>query len=123
MKEKIVIIGGVAGGASCLARLRRNDQNTQIVLFERGEYISFANCGLPYYIGDVIKDRDNLILQKPKTMMEKFNVDIRIKSEVIKIDHEVKKLLVKNIKTNEVYEETYDKLVISTGSSPVIPSI
>lgn len=123
MATKTIIIGGVAGGATTAARLRRRDQNMQIVMFERGEYISYANCGLPYYIGDTIKSRDALLLQSPQDMMRKYDVDVRVSNEVTKILPDDKKVIVKNRKTGEVYEETYDKLVIATGSSPVKPPI
>lgn len=123
MKKKTVIIGGVAGGATTAARLRRRDEEMQILVFEKGEYISYANCGLPYYIGDTIKSRDALLLQTPQAMKNKFNIDVRISSEVTKIFPEEKKIAVKNLKTGEKYEETYDNLVIATGSSPLKPPI
>lgn len=123
MTKKTLIIGGVAGGATTAARLRRRDENMQIVMFERGDYISYANCGLPYYIGDAIKSRDALLLQTPEAMKKKYNVDVRIASEVTRILPEEKKIVVKNRKTGESYEETYDNLVIATGSSPVKPPI
>ena len=120
---KTLIIGGVAGGASCAARLRRVDENAQIIMFERGEYISYANCGLPYHVGDVIKSRQALLLQTPEVMKARFNIDVRIKSEVTAINRADKKITVVNHDTNETYEETYDKLVIATGSSPLRPRI
>ena len=86
--KKVVIIGGVAGGASCAARLRRLDETAQIVLLERGEYISYANCGLPYHVGDVIKARQSLLLQTPEAMKKKFEVDVRVQNEVVSIDRE-----------------------------------
>lgn len=123
MGKRTIIIGGVAGGATAAARLRRRDGAMEIIIFEKGEEISYANCGLPYYIGDVIKSRDSLLLQKPKAMMDKYNIDIRVLTEVIKIDSLEKKVVVKNRKTNEIYEETYDNLVIATGSTPIRPNI
>ena len=123
MSKKIVIVGGVAGGATALARLRRLDENAEIVLFERGEYISFANCGLPYYIGGVIENRDSLLVQTPEGIMKRFDVDVRVKSEVIKILKDEKKVVVRNLETNEEYEETYDYLILSTGSTPLRPPI
>ena len=120
---KTVIIGGVAGGASCAARLRRLDEAAQIVLLERGEYISYANCGLPYHVGDVIKSRSALLLQTPAAMRQKYNVDVRIKNEVIAIDRAAKTLQVRRLDTGEIYEESYDTLVLSTGSAPLRPSI
>lgn len=121
--SKTVIIGGVAGGASCAARLRRLDESAEIVLMERGEYISYANCGLPYHVGDVIKSRDALLLQTPEAMRQKFNIDVRVKNEVLSIDREKKKVTVKKTGTGETYEEAYDTLVLSTGSSPLRPPI
>ncbi|MGL6218746.1 MAG: NAD(P)/FAD-dependent oxidoreductase, partial [Lacrimispora sphenoides] len=121
--KKIVIIGGVAGGASCAARLRRLDEEANIIMFERGEYISYANCGLPYHVGDVIKSRDALLLQSPEAMKKKYNIDVRVKNEVTSIDRENKKITVRRLDSGETYEETYDTLVISTGSSPVRPPI
>ena len=121
--SKVVIIGGVAGGASCAARLRRLDEKAQIVLLERGEYISYANCGLPYHVGDVIKSRDALLLQTPEAMKRKFKIDVRVKNEVVAIDRDKKSITVKRIDSGETYEESYDTLVISTGSSPVRPPI
>lgn len=123
MGKKTVIIGGVAGGATAAARLRRRDESMEIVIFERGEYISYANCGLPYYIGGAIKERDALLLQTPQAMKEKFNIDVRISSEVIRIVPEKKVVEVKELQGGKVYEETYDTLVIATGSSPIKPPI
>ncbi|MFA5470655.1 MAG: DsrE/DsrF/DrsH-like family protein [Acholeplasmataceae bacterium] len=123
MSKKIIIIGGVAGGATTAARLRRLDEFAEIILIERGEYISFANCGLPYHIGKVIPSRDSLVVQTVEDMHQKFNIDIRNFSEVIDIDKKAKKIVVTNLKDNTTYEETYDKLVISTGSQPIKPPI
>jgi len=121
--SKIVIIGGVAGGATCAARLRRLDEAAEIILLERGEYISYANCGLPYHVGDVIKSRGALLLQTPEAMNKKFNVDVRVKNEVKAINREAKTVTVLRRESGESYEESYDTLVISTGSSPVRPPI
>ncbi|WP_167957075.1 DsrE/DsrF/DrsH-like family protein [Anaerosporobacter faecicola] len=123
MAKKIVMIGGVAGGATTAARLRRRDEEMQIIVLERGEYISYANCGLPYYIGDTIKSRDALLLQTPEAMNKKFNIDVRVSNEVTKILPAEKKVVIHNTKTNEYYEESYDHLVIATGSSPIKPAI
>jgi len=123
MAKKVLIVGGVAGGASCAARLRRIDENVEIIMFERGGYISFANCGLPYYIGEEIKDRDSLLVQTPEKMKSRFNMDVRIFSEVTKIDRENKKVYVRKLDTGEVYEENYDNLVLSPGSTPLSPPI
>ncbi|NMA37686.1 MAG: FAD-dependent oxidoreductase, partial [Papillibacter sp.] len=123
MGKKVLIIGGVAGGATCAARLRRLDETANIILFERGEYVSYANCGLPYHVGGVIKDRDDLLLLTPEEMRVKYNLDVRINSEVLSINREAKTITVKNTLSGETYEESYDELVISTGSSPVRPPI
>ncbi len=121
--SKVLIIGGVAGGASCAARLRRLDETAEIVLFERGEYISYANCGLPYHVGDVIKSRESLLLVTPEAMRAKYNIDVRVKNEVVSIDRESKTVTVRRGDTGESYTESYDTLVISTGSSPLRPPI
>ncbi len=123
MGNKVLIVGGVAGGASTAARLRRLDEEAEIILFERGEYISYANCGLPYYIGDVIVDRDALLVQTPEIMGSRFNIDVRVQNEVMSIDKDKKSVTVKNHVTGESYEESYDTLVLSTGSSPLKPPI
>lgn len=123
MGKKIVIVGGVAGGATALARLRRLDEYGEIILFERGKYVSFANCGLPYYVGNIIEDREALLVETAEEIMKKFNVDIRTESEVTKILREEKKVVVKDLNTNKSYEETYDYLILSTGSTPLKPPI
>lgn len=127
MPNKVLIVGGVAGGASAAARLRRNDEAAEIILFERGAYISFANCGLPYYIGGEIQERRKLLIQTPAVMHDRFNLDIRIHSEVISIDRLAKKVQVRSrdVENGESreYEERYDKLLIATGSSPVKPPV
>ena len=102
---KVIIVGGVAGGATTAARLRRLDEKAQIIMIDKGNHISFANCGLPYYVGDVIKDKKDLLLQTPKSFYDRFN-----------IDKEKKKILIKKLETKEEYEETYDKLILSTRS-------
>jgi CoA-disulfide reductase len=122
MNKKVLIVGGVAGGASTAARLRRLDENAEIIMFERDEYISFANCGLPYYIGDTIKDRQKLLVQTPKAMHDRFNIDVRNNSEVIGVDFNKKTVSV-NSKNNGVYEESYDYLVLSPGAKAIKPNI
>ncbi|WP_027623704.1 CoA-disulfide reductase [Clostridium lundense] len=122
MSKKILIVGGVAGGASAAARLRRLDEEANIVMFEKGSYISFANCGLPYHIGETIKEREKLVVQTPESMEGKFNIDIRINSEVIEIDNENKKIKV-NSKDRGIYEESYDYLILSPGARPIKPPI
>lgn len=118
---KVLIVGGVAGGATTATRLRRLDEKAQIIIFERGAYVSFANCGLPYYIGDVIKEKKNLLLQTPKSFKDRFNIDVRIKNEVIKINRDKKEVLVRNLEDGGEYIETYDKLVLSPGAEPINP--
>ncbi|NLL39767.1 MAG: FAD-dependent oxidoreductase [Clostridiales bacterium] len=120
---KTVIVGGVAGGASAAARLRRLDEGMEIVVFERGEFVSFANCGLPYYIGGDIADRDDLTLQTPDSFKKRFNIDVRIFQEVIKIDPGTKTITVRHVKDDEIYTETYDKLILSPGAQPSVPPI
>ena len=121
--KKVLIVGGVAGGASAAARLRRLDEQTEIVMFERGEYISFANCGLPYYIGGDIKKKSALTLQTPESFNSRFNVDVRVLNEVVSIDKENKTVQVKNLFTGETYTESYDKLILSPGAEPFKPPI
>lgn len=123
MTKKVLIVGGVAGGASTAARLRRMDETIEIVMFERGEYISFANCGLPYYIGGAIEDREELLIQTPEAMNARFNIDVRVKQEVVSINKEAKTIEVKKVDTGEIYNESYDVLVLSPGSSPLKPPI
>ena len=122
-QRKTVIIGGVAGGASCAARLRRLDADREIVILERGAYISYANCGLPYHVGDVIKNRSALLLMTPERMWERFRIDVRVQNEVTKIDRVKKTVTVRKTETGETYEQPYDDLVIATGSSPLRPRI
>ena len=120
-RMKIVIVGGVAGGASAAARLRRNDEQANIILLEKGEFISFANCGLPYYIGGVITDGEELQLQTPESFHARFNIDVRVKNEVLSVDVENKWVVIKDHTTGEIYHERYDKLILSPGSSPIHP--
>jgi NADPH-dependent 2,4-dienoyl-CoA reductase/sulfur reductase-like enzyme/rhodanese-related sulfurtransferase len=118
---KYIIIGAVAGGASTAARLRRLDEKAEIIIFERGQYISYANCGLPYYIGDVIKDRNKLFVQTAALFSTRFKIDVRIRTEVTGIDAEGKRVAAVNLVTGEEYYESYDKLVLSPGANPVVP--
>ena len=120
---KYLIIGGVAGGATVAARLRRMDEQAEIILFERGAYVSYANCGLPYYIGDTITQRDNLFVQTAQGFTARFNIDIRTQQEVVAIQTQGKTVLVKNLLTNETYSEGYDKLVLSPGAEPIRPRV
>lgn len=118
---KVVIIGGVAGGATAAARIRRLQENAEIVVFEKSGFISYANCGLPYYIGGVIEDKEDLTLQTPESFYNRFRVDMRVHHEVISINKENKTVMVKNLESGEVFEESYDKLLISTGAKPIKP--
>ena len=121
--KKVIIIGGVAGGASVAARLRRLSENVEIIMLQRGRYVSFANCGLPYHIGGEIEHRDQLLIQTPKGLHDRFNIDVRTETEALSIDRENKLLTIKNLKTNEVYQESYDDLVLSPGAAPIAPPI
>ena len=118
---KIVIVGGVAGGATTAARIRRLDEHAEIIIFERSGYISYANCGLPYYIGDTITDSEELTLQTPEGFYSRFRVDVKVHHEVIDIHPEIKKVSVMNLKSGEVFQENYDKLVLSPGAKPAQP--
>lgn len=122
MKRKVLIIGGVAGGASAAARLRRLDEQAEIIMLERGEYISFANCGLPYYIGGTIRDRSRLLVQTPEAMKTRFNIDVRIHSEVTRVDTENKRITI-NSKEKGTYQESYDTLILSPGAKAIKPPI
>ena len=118
-----LIIGGVAGGATVAARLRRMDEKANIILFERGKYVSYANCGLPYYIGDTINNREKLFVQTAKGFTDRFRIDIRTEQEVTAIRPDKKEVEIKNLSTGETYTETYDKLVLSPGAEPLRPGI
>ena len=120
---KIVIIGGVAGGMSAATRLRRLNEKAEIIVLEKSGYVSYANCGLPYYVGGVIENENSLLLQTPESLHQRFNLDVRIKSEALSIDKENRTVKVKNLVNNEEYELNYDKLILSPGASPVVPPI
>ncbi len=120
-KKRILIVGGVAGGATAAARLRRISEDDEIVIFERGEYVSFANCGLPYFVGEVIKKEDSLLVQTPEGLRARFNIDVRILSDVIAIDRKNHEIEVKNLSSGKIYKERYDKLILSPGASPIRP--
>ncbi|MCL2343483.1 MAG: FAD-dependent oxidoreductase [Firmicutes bacterium] len=120
---KVLIVGGVAGGASAAARLRRLDEDAEIILFERGPHISFANCALPYYLGGEITDRAKLTLQTPASFHARFNTDVRVNQEVVAIDRTAKTVMVRDLRTGEDYAESYDKLILSPGAEPVMPPI
>lgn len=120
---KVVIVGGVAGGATAAARIRRLKEDAEIIILEKTGYISYANCGLPYYIGDVIEESNNLILQTPQSFKNRFCIDVRVNNEVISVNSDKKYVVVKNVLTNETYQETYDKLILSPGAKPLMPNI
>jgi NADPH-dependent 2,4-dienoyl-CoA reductase/sulfur reductase-like enzyme len=120
---KVVIVGGVAGGASTAARLRRLDESAEIVVFERDAYVSFANCGLPYHIGGVIPDRASLLLQTPESLAQSLALDVRIHQEVIRIDCDAKEVEVRDHQHGRTYRESYDKLVLCPGAEPIRPPI
>jgi len=120
---KVVIVGGVAGGATAATRLRRLVESAEIVVLDRGPYVSFANCGLPYYIGGVIKERDSLLLVTPETFRERFRIDVRTQQEVTQVDRENKQVTVRNLETGEIYREGYDKLILSPGARPFMPPV
>lgn len=123
MRKKVVIIGGVAGGATAAARIRRLDENAEIIMFERSGFVSYANCGLPYYIGGVIEDQEELTLQTPEMFMKRFRIDVRVKHEVTAIHPEKKTVTVRRLEDNTVFEESYDKLLLAPGAKPVRPSL
>lgn len=120
---KVVIVGGVAGGATAAARIRRLNEQAEIVVFERSGYISYANCGLPYYIGDVITARSDLTLQTPESFYSRFRVNMKVRHEVTAIHPDRKTVSVKNLQTGEKFEESYDKLILSPGAKPTQPRL
>lgn len=120
---KVVIVGGVAGGATAATRIRRLDEHAEIIIFERSGYISYANCGLPYYIGGVIEDPEELTLQTPESFNTRFRIDVRVKHEVIDIDAQRKTVRVRNLDNGEEFEESYDKLILSPGAKPTRPNL
>ncbi len=121
MGRKILIIGGVAGGASAAARLRRNSEEDQIIMFERGPHVSFSNCSLPYHLSGMVKEADDLVLMSPELFLKQYNIDARVNSEVIAIDRQNKTVKVKRVDSEEYYNENYDKLILSLGASPIVP--
>jgi NADPH-dependent 2,4-dienoyl-CoA reductase/sulfur reductase-like enzyme len=122
-RKRIVIVGGVAGGASAAAKARRVSEDAEIVLFERGNDISFANCGLPYHVGGIIQDRARLLVQSPQTMRQRFAIDIRTRSEVMRINRQQKTVVVHDRAKDKEYEQPYDALILSPGAEPVRPPI
>ncbi len=123
MGQKVLIVGGGAGGATAAARLRRLDESLEIIIFEKGPYISYASCGLPYYIGDMIKERERLLVQTAQGLAERYNIDVRVNQEVLRIDRSGKRLEIRDYARDQVYFESYDVLLLTTGSSPVQPNV
>ncbi|MBU6455634.1 MAG: FAD-dependent oxidoreductase, partial [Cyanobacteria bacterium REEB67] len=121
--KKIVIVGGVAGGMSAAARARRLSENSEIVVLEKSGYVSYANCGLPYYLGREIAKETDLILQTPHSLLARFNIDVRLLSEVIDIDTKLKAVTVKDHATDRIYQERFDDLVLSMGAAPIRPRL
>ena len=123
MAKRILIVGGVAGGASCATRARRLSEEAEIIVFERDSYVSFANCGLPYHIGGVIDERDKLLVQTPDGLRESLNLDVRVRHEVVEIDCEARTVTILDLASGTRFQETYDKLVLSQGAEPIRPPI
>lgn len=123
MKRKMLIVGGVAGGASVAARLRRNSEEDQIIMFEKGPHVSFSNCSLPYHLSGIIEEADDLLLMSPELFLSQYNIEARVNNEVLSIDRTNKSVTVKNLLTDEIYNETYDKLILSPGAKPIVPRI
>jgi NADPH-dependent 2,4-dienoyl-CoA reductase/sulfur reductase-like enzyme/rhodanese-related sulfurtransferase len=122
-KKKLLIVGGVAGGASCAARARRLSETADIIIFERGPYVSFANCGLPYYVGNVIKEEQDLLIATPELFRDRFNIEVRLENEVLSIDRERRRIEVRNHRTGAAYHESYDALVLAPGAGPIRPPL
>jgi NADPH-dependent 2,4-dienoyl-CoA reductase/sulfur reductase-like enzyme len=122
-KQRILIVGGVAGGASCAARCRRLSESAEIIMFDRGPYVSFANCGLPYYVGDVIKKEEHLLVASPELFRQRFNIDVRLRSEVVSIDREKQLIEINDRERGTIYSEHYDSLVLSPGARAIRPDL
>lgn len=123
MKRKIVIVGGVAGGASAAAKLRRYSEEDQIIMFEKGPHVSFSNCALPYHLSGIVKEASDLVLMSPELFFKQYNIEARVNSEVVEIDRENKLVIVKGTQSTETYVQSYDKLILSPGASPIMPKI
>ncbi|MGD9569735.1 MAG: FAD-dependent oxidoreductase [Sedimentibacter sp.] len=123
MKRKILIVGGVAGGASAAARLRRNSEEDEIIMFEKGPHVSFSNCSLPYHLSGMVENADDLVLMDPELFLSQYNIEARVNNEVISINKEEKYITVKDLLTDKVYNENYDKLILSPGARPIVPRI
>src|SRR5690606_35922326 len=114
-------VGGVAGGASAAARVRRLDEHAEIIMFEKGPHVSFSNCSLPYHLSGIVEDSDSLVLMNPDIFKNRYNIDARVNSEVVKINRDKKTITVNDVVTGKTYEESYDKLILSPGASPIRP--
>src|ERR1700687_4364915 len=123
LARRILIVGGVAGGASCAARLRRLDESVEIAVFDRGPYVAFANCGLPYYVGDVIADERTLLVASPEMFRERFNIEVHTNTDVVDIDRKARTVSVRDHRTGHGRTERYDALVLSPGAAPIRPSL
>lgn len=123
MKRKILIVGGVAGGASAAARLRRLSEEDEIIMFERGPHVSFSNCALPYHLSAIIEEADRLVLMSPEKFLVQYNIKVRVNNEVLSIDKKEKYVIVKDLLTGETFKENYDKLILSPGAKPIVPNI
>ena len=120
---KVVIVGGVAGGASAAARLRRLDEKAEIIMLERSGYVSYANCGLPYYIGGEIKEAEKLTVQTPESLQSRFAIDVRIRQEAVRIDRKAKTVQVRRLEDGTLYTQAYDKLILAPGARPIVPPL
>ena len=121
--KKVLIVGGMAGGASCATRVRRLSEDAEIIIFERGPQVAFGSCGLPYYLGDVIKDENKLLISSPELLQSRFNIEVRCENEVIAIDRGNREIKVRRAATEEVYSERYDALVLAPGAAPIRPAL
>src|SRR6056297_1424295 len=123
MSKRILIVGGVAGGAGTAARARRLDEDAEIIMFEKGPHVSFSNCSLPYHLSGMVKESDELVLMDPKEFKTKYNIEARVNNEVVKINRDQKTVTVKDLANDKTYDESYDKLVLSPGASAFVPPI
>src|SRR5699024_3111258 len=123
MSKKVLVVGGVAGGASAAARIRRLDEHAEIIMFEKGPHVSFSNCSLPYHLSGIVENSEKLVLMNPDTFKNRYNIEARVHQEVIKINRNEKTITVKNLSNNQTYDESYDKLVLSPGAAPIRPNL
>src|SRR5690625_229431 len=123
MGKKVLIVGGVAGGASVAARVRRLDEHAEVIMFERGPHVSFSNCSLPYYLSGIVEDSQNLVLMDPSIFKSRYNIEARVNQEVVRISRDKKTITIKDLMTDQIYEEDYDTLVLSPGAAPIRPNL